>query len=274
MNLWRLLPTLLKCVFLPLILFASASATERECARLLLPSEATLDADSLSAQFRELALGGLLISQKDPHLRERALVLPNGGLCSSTCGANVLHAGLAYLKRDTQYFLQRSDEAIERLVKKVWSLYHHDARIGLDFKKLAPALNAIARELGVHLMARRRPVTEEYHYGIAHLQPKSDTIVIVAVRVNESKAHAMVITGFDAAADRVQFVDPNHSDRVYEGAVRYVTDSAMGYPTLQIEMPASFGKHEVAGTMIDLIQVRVMNKDAPIITEIRRGSKP
>lgn len=225
-----------------------------DCREDLVPGE------TLGGNFEKLMANEKLIGQQDPRLDQRKLLVPDGGLCVSTCGVNVLHSILAALRGNFATFARKSDEHVERIVTETEKAFSKDARYGMTLPQLASALRIIAAEFGVSL------VIDEHFPGPGNdltykdLAAKPDELVVVSVRQgtrrDEPQYHAIVLTG--TARDQVWYSDPNYPNTFGNVFVSNVIKS--NFMTAKIKIPRSAEGGEHDGEVHHLLRIKIVRK--------------
>jgi|GEM_PF-6134272 len=148
--------------------------------------------------YVSLMKNGDLLQQRDDSLRRRRLILKNGGLCTSTCGINVLHALLKILER---HLIKPAAVYLELMLEYIKLEHGVDGRKGLTFEQLRTGIRFLAN--GIHLPIQ---MTIE-PYKLTHQLVAAHDEILLVMLVDED-SHVVVLTGQDDAMTEVFFSDP------------------------------------------------------------------
>lgn len=208
---------------------------------------------SLAYNFTRLAQNRSLMDQMDPKLGQRGLLVPNGGLCASTCGANVLHAIASYSYKNLENELySNSDWVIQKLVDSVKLRFNHDARKGMHLDQLSEAMQDVSQSLGMQIRTQATKLNYVKPFSEASLEFDQNTIAVIAV-LTEKSAHALVLTGYDRQTRIAYFNDPDQSWLAYQATVS--PTYYQGIPTVKLEgVSYGFGAH--VGTVTQILYVK------------------
>lgn len=175
--------------FLALFLSPMAVAkTSNICITRLTPLES----------FISMMEGGELMPQTDVRLQRRQLLIKNGGLCTSTCGINVIHA----LSKMVGRKFAEPPAYLELMLDYIRATEGIDGRKGLTFSQLQAGLRFITN--GMHLPIRIR--IERYRY--TRQLRSADDEILLAMLVDE-EPHVVVLTGQDVDGSESYFSDPH-----------------------------------------------------------------
>jgi hypothetical protein len=192
------------------------------------------------------------------------LLIPNGGLCGSTCGVNVVHAMISYLSGQPADFSQNADYYVHRIVDETHNTFGTDAREGLTLPELASALRFLAEELHIRIYADSISPTEGRPLAVEDLVPADDELIIASIRKGRRADgapayHAIVITAAHPDRNSVWFSDPNFpnsNNRVWAHGMA----SPEGLGTVLLNVRPSPGADGFEGMVHDILRVRVSRK--------------
>jgi plasmid stabilization system protein ParE len=226
------------------LLFVSAAQAQLYCASLFLR-----DDFSASESFRNLAWQNKLLSQMDPALVKRGLVVPDGGLCASTCGVNVLRALYDYnLLSHDKFKADRRLRDIVRYAEEAWGV---DARRGLTLEDLGNALEVLAERLGDFY------VRSQLHRGFfseTDLIPPLDSLIVAQITTtNPEISHAIVILQTNPVDQSIVFSDPNDSGKITYTYYEIVNDP-QGYEHFRIIVDPTGPKSE--GLLMNILNIQ------------------
>lgn len=213
---------------------------------------------SVKEAYRALALRGRLINQSDYRLGLRGLLIPNGGLCSSACGTNVLHAFLEFAGREDG-FRAESDYYVHRIVDFAWDRFGVDARKGLDIMQLADALVFIGKELDLNLEVQKFYGDQRGAIRIDELVPDENELIIASIysdfKDDTHFYHAIVIVDADTRRERVIYSDPNNPNNL-ERSWTEPRDDRDGNESLRLDYRV-LNSNRYTGVISRLIRVRL-----------------
>jgi hypothetical protein len=215
-------------------------------------------AHSLGQQFHNIAADGLLIQQNDWRLAQRNLLVPNGGLCATTCAVNVMHAISRYLHGTGHEFGSIPDFKIHQMVNKAWENHRRDARTGLDLYTLSNVMRDVSSGLPMtvqHYMASANHGGTFRDFALAE-----DEIILAAVEsgFNQNGAqtyHALVITAVDIRNGRVTYSDPNFPNQIRTAQAKMVLGQQRT-PTLWIDYRSASLPTNFTGTLDAWLRIR------------------
>ncbi len=213
---------------------------------------------SLGATFVSLQNHGQLIQQMDPRLAMRALLVPNGGLCVSTCGVNAIRAVYHYATGFGGPVQAFPDEYIHRIVNQVWWQNGHDARFGLFFSQAAVALQSIALQEHLNMVVAWEPIPSR-PLTLGTVKPAENELVMIAVETGlkddgTPAFHAFVVSGMNSESKFLSLSDPYLPNRIFLSAARPVF--YRGHWTVRIDVPAR-RPTEFTGTIVDVLRISV-----------------
>ena len=172
---------------------------------------------SIQDAYRRLAGRGSLLPQQHASLACRGLLVPDGGLCCSTCATNGLLAGYDRLGKLGNLRLT-SDELLHQIVWDVKQTYNKDARVGLDFGCASESVKRVASQLVDGACVNACVPYWRQGDGKA-LQGDRNHLAVWAVdtgkrRNGQDGSHAIVVLGVNAARRLVEYSDPNYPNTV------------------------------------------------------------
>ncbi len=218
------------------------------------------DPNSLSAAYFKLAHYGHLISQMDPRLRQRGLVLPNGGLCVTASFANLTLSLISNLGLPIQS--SKLDQMVDVYVKFYRENYKADARLGAYVHRFSRVFESLSRTL---TQAGVPVETSTQHYAsvpdaltIYHAIIDPQSLIIATVQFKKRSArmandlHAVVVLDIDPVNQLILVSDPNRPHHVFYSKYR---ESAQG---VTFEIFPIFGEPvaEVVVTKMDHFRYR------------------
>ena len=212
---------------------------------------------SLGSSYVDLQEREKHVHQMDVRLKDRDLLVENGGLCASTCAINILRAASLYSTGRGGLLDLFSTDYIENLVKGVWIRTGADARYGLSLPAAGEAMLKIASQEGLLLYAEWIPLRNRTS-DISVLKPADNEILMVAIDSGAGddgtrKYHALVITGADLQAGLVSVSNPHHPNRI---DVLPVIWTPFNIPSLKIDYPSAKNS-DLVGTVVDILRVTV-----------------
>lgn len=213
---------------------------------------------SLGATFVTLQNQGQLIHQHDPRLAMRALLVPNGGLCVSTCGVNVIRAVYHYATGFGGPVQAFPDEYIQRVVNTVWVQRGHDARLGLAFHAAATAMQTIALQEHLNMQVAWEPL------GLravtwSTLKPAHNELVMVTIESGLNpdgtpSFHALVVSGVNLQNGFISWSDPQMPNKLQvSSATQYLHN---GLWTLRMDFRTS-RPTALTGVIVDVLRITV-----------------
>ncbi len=204
--------------------------------------------------FVEMAQRNMLLNQTSAELGAKGLLVPNGGLCASTCLTNILGAMTAQ-EGNFRAFPRVAPVMTDLVVKAYQQFTGVDARFGADVRVLAEVVTSILPEI-VSLsqfdstFSNLQLSVGRYQEGLyPHLlfqKLKGDTIAVVSVRAENpaefgtALGHALIVLKVDPSRQVLFISDPNRPNKIIETPYFYTEGTNIAF-----YVPETFGQHRV-----------------------------
>jgi hypothetical protein len=223
---------------------ASHAASEQlSCKKLFTRSRTAIES------YRELALDDKLINQLDPRLERLNLIVPDGGLCATTCAVNVLRSFYEFLELPHSTF--RADRRIRDMARFARDELNVDARMGLGLDDTAKVMKMMAARLEdftLNTNVKHGPINE------ADLTPYHDELNIISVSTRHPAIyHALVVLEIYPESKQIVISDPNEEGKILYTFYEFVQHE-MGWTTIKIYLHP-FGP-ESEGHVISVLHVQ------------------
>jgi hypothetical protein len=198
------------------------AASEQRSCRDLFTKRTAIEA------YRDLALGDQLINQLDPRLEKLDLIVPDGGLCATTCAANVLRSFYEFLGLPHSTF--RADRRIRDMTvfAREWDV---DARMGLGLDDTSRVMKMMADRLEdftLKTQVKHGPINE------ADLISYHDELNIISVTTaHPAVNHALVVLEIFPDSQQIVISDPNEEGKIIYTFYEFVSHE-MGWETIRI----------------------------------------
>ncbi len=204
--------------------------------------------------FVEIAQRNMLLNQNDGVLDSKGLLVPNGGLCASTCLTNLLGAMTAQ-EGNFREFLRNAPEITELVVRAYSEHTGVDARLGADVRVLAEISATLLPEviqktqydsMFSHLDISVGRYQRELYPHLLVQKLKGDTMAIVSVRpINPQEAgtelgHAIIILKVDSVKKTILLSDPNKPNEIIETPYYFTKGTDIAF-----RVPLTYGDHLV-----------------------------
>lgn len=246
-----------------------------------------------SENYQAFAAGGQLLNQSDARLGRRNLLVPNGGLCASTCFVNVI-GSVAINGTDAAQFNAGAPQIIE-LVLAAYSNAHReelknagiagqliialdkngrlsDGRFGASAmvlaKNLKPLFEAFGGTVQVSVPATEGKLAEAFQHR--------NSIMIAASRLFDNggavggphgAGHAIVVLDLDPALRVIRISDPNNPNHVYNAAYHLDQNGKINFTS-----PLSYSKNGPTRFVLD--DVQIIQKPKAASSENELNTKP
>jgi hypothetical protein len=214
-----------------LLTLSSLATNARECSSFLsrtyissqnhkfLIQNSLIQPESWASDLALLATQGHLISQSDPSLSARGLLVESGGLCGPTCVAFIVASKDFYQsKRRSFYWVENIDSIVLRLINNYQTVAlglndptGHDPRLGTVLELYTSRFNQQNLEWGLY----SRQIDEE---SISHmnyyLNIKNGIVIATASFLGSSSSpstakHALILLGVHTEHQLLTLIDPN-----------------------------------------------------------------
>lgn len=167
---------------------------------------------SLAYQFIQLQVSGQLISQSDPALGKRGLLVPGGGLCNSSCIAGI---ALAVVQKMPLYKKQLDSHEVQiaQAVERLSIIQKSDARMGsfpFDISNYFKALQAEGS------LPENVKTEMDYEKSIETFSLQSGEIALSTISQPAKGPHSVIILSINPATRSLLLFDPNHAKRLIE----------------------------------------------------------
>ena len=163
--------------------------------------------------WRRLSQPGGVTDQMSSELGQRGLLIPNGGLCASTCGVNLMNAIRSYYGINSPFATIASE--IHYIVNYVSMRFGHDARTGLMFDMLADVMNHLIQvsQLASSVIVESltmNPRLTKIEQLFPYFRNSVPILAIKGIQHNGTQAmyHAMVVTAFNGKSGEITLMDP------------------------------------------------------------------
>ena len=171
-----------------------------------------LGIESMGEAMNYLVNHGELTAQVSTELQQRELIVPNGGLCATTCGVNLLQGALLYSGVETSTFRGEANLMIHKLVQTVWDQSATDGRLGLATQRLEKALKTLAKPFSDLFKLSTSMEVYIPHWSGLSLKPDEIKVLIIKLARNENR-HAILAYAIDGDLYpewwSVHYSDPN-----------------------------------------------------------------
>jgi hypothetical protein len=204
--------------------------------------------------YIELAVRNMLIQQLSPELDARGLIKPNGGLCATTCVANILGSITAQYE-NFRSFPKNVPAIIELVVDSYGKVVGQDARFGANVNQISQIIHYLFPE--VLKFFKYSSMLEELVLSTTHLNQRSqtfyiekalreDAIAIVTVKHVDSKTkkisfHAIVVLKVDRNQNKIYYSDPNYPNQIIVAPYKYNPMTG-----IEFNLPYTYGDQPVS----------------------------
>ena len=205
-----------------------------------LVSSADFTGSEVSRNYLRMAEQQQLLNQSDPRLNAQGLLLPNGGLCASTCYVNVIGA-TTLAPESIGQFSSVTPQIIGAIVTAYKSAHRQDLNslgaIGQLITAIDPqgVLSDGRRGASLFTLAKMtKPVFQQLGAAASDLLPATEVNLANSSRANGIMVagsslykaagqsvggphgqHALVILKIDTSSRTIWISDPNRPNRVY-----------------------------------------------------------
>ncbi len=177
---------------------------------------------SLVGHFVNLVQSGKMLNQNDRSLGH--LFVPDGGLCTSTCGSAILMAIGQMEDRDFSNLKTFFVENIVDRARQNWPLL--DARMGMLIDRLEVLLPTMAKVYSINLSAHSDYLagsTGDVTHDITMeklTQQNFDTLTVAGIQIGSDAAHAIVFLHYDPISNVMFYWNPNYENEIRSAALR------------------------------------------------------
>lgn len=211
-----------------------------------------LPENTVARVYAEMADRKMLIEQLDQRLTERGLIVDNGGLCGSTCMANVFGAFFAQ-EGNFRLFPRQAPQIIETVIETYNNHTGLDARRGVFVDQLSDAIhqafNTLSHQLQFdgtwgQLNLTTSTLNSEFYPHVLLRRMRDDTVGLLTVRTDDPSqmAHAIVLLKVDIDRQQLIISDPNLPNALqtvpYQFTngtnIRFLTPITFGYQWVEI----------------------------------------
>lgn len=206
-----------------------------------------------SRVFVELAVRGMLLQQKSQELSEKGLIKPNGGLCATSCVANLLGSMMAQ-EQSFFNFPTVAPHLAELMVTGYNAYTGRDARMGAVVQDMVTVIGlsdsvlkeAVGYRNEFHdMVLSARNIRDEFYPYRIDQALRGDSIGIASVRpVNRAEGtvgHGIVILKVDLENRLFYISDPNKPNFIVKTPFRY-TDGT----NVVFRVPYTYGDIDVS----------------------------